>query len=87
MPHSFITLMAERGVPRQVVQAMVSHKSPAMTRYYTHVSNRAAREAVEPLHRQKETSAFVGNLLGDPRVSVPQFLVIELKAWAVSSAG
>ena len=74
MPHSFITLLAERGVPLQVVRAMVSRKSPVMTRYYTHISNRAAREAVEPLDRQEKTYAFVRNLWGDPRVSAPQFL-------------
>ena len=51
--HSFITLMAERGVPLPVVQAMVGHMSAAMVRYYTHISNRAAREAVELLDRKQ----------------------------------
>jgi integrase len=44
--HTFITFMGERGIPLQVVQAMVGHMSAAMVCYYTHISNRAAREAV-----------------------------------------
>lgn len=56
--HSFVTWMAERGVPLQVVQAMAGHMSAAMTRHYTHISNRAAREAVELLDKP-ETAPFV----------------------------
>src|ERR1035441_10050897 len=51
MRHSFVTLMAERGVPLQVTMAMVGHMRAAMTRHYTHISNRAAREAVELLNK------------------------------------
>lgn len=47
--HSFVTLMAERGVPLQILGAMVGHMSPAMVRYYTHISGAAARQAVEML--------------------------------------
>jgi integrase len=57
--HSFISLMAERGVPLQVCMAMVGHLSAKMVRYYTHISNRAARQAVELLDKQSETAAFV----------------------------
>jgi site-specific recombinase XerD len=52
--HSFITLMGEQGVPLQVVQAMVGHMSAHMVRYYTHISNRAARDAVELLDKQSD---------------------------------
>jgi integrase len=61
--HTFITLMGERGVPLQVVQAMVGHMSAAMVRHYTHISNRAAREAVELLDKT-ETAPFVGRFVG-----------------------
>jgi integrase len=61
--HSFISLLAERGVPLQVTMAMVGHMNAAMTRHYTHISNRAAREAVELLDKP-ETSPFVGNFVG-----------------------
>jgi integrase len=62
--HTFITLMGERGVPIQVLQAMVGHMSPAMIRYYTHISNRAAREAVELLDKKVQKDQFVGKLVG-----------------------
>jgi len=57
--HTFITLMGERGVPLQVVGAMVGHMSPAMVRYYTHVSGNAARQAVEMLDKISDPSRFV----------------------------
>jgi len=47
--HSFITWMAEAGVPLPVTQSMVGHMSAAVTRRYTHISNTAARRAVEVL--------------------------------------
>jgi integrase len=61
--HTFITMMAEGGVPLPVVQAMVGHMSAGMVRYYTHISNRAARTAVELLDNAGP-STFVGNFVG-----------------------
>jgi integrase len=58
--HTFITLMAERGVPLPVVQSMVGHMSARMTRYYTHISSNAARQAVDLLDQPE----FVGNFMG-----------------------
>jgi integrase len=49
--HTFITMMAERGTPLAVTQAMVGHMSNAITRHYTHISQNAARQAVEKLDR------------------------------------
>jgi integrase len=62
--HSFITLMGEQGVPLPVVQAMVGHMSARMVRYYTHISNRAAREAVELLDKSSRIQ-FVGKFVGN----------------------
>jgi integrase len=45
--HMFVMMMGERGVPLQVLGAMVGHMSPQMVKYYTHISGTAAREAVE----------------------------------------
>lgn len=59
MRHSFITLMGERGVPFEVVGAMVGHMSAAMVRHYTHISNQAARKAVELLDKAAERTPFV----------------------------
>lgn len=61
--HSFITMMAERGIPLPVTMAMVGHMSALMTRHYTHISNNAAREAVELLDNP-ERVRFVGNFVG-----------------------
>lgn len=35
--HTFVTVAAENNVPLAIVQAIVGHTSPAMTRHYTHV--------------------------------------------------
>jgi integrase len=58
--HTFITLMAERGVPLPVVQSMVGHMSARMTQYYTHISSNAARQAVELLDQPQLVGKFVG---------------------------
>ena len=52
--------MAERGVPLPVVQSMVGHMSARMTRYYTHISSNAARQAVELLDQPQLVGKFVG---------------------------
>lgn len=61
MRHTFITLMAERGVPLPIVQSMVGHMSARMTRYYIHISSNAARQAVELLNEPNFVGKFVGN--------------------------
>jgi intergrase/recombinase len=58
-------MMAELGVPLPVVQAMVGHLSTRMARYYTHISNLAARTAAELLDSASPAS-FVGNFVGKP---------------------
>jgi len=65
--HTFITMMAEQGVPLPVVQAMVGHMSIAMVRHYTHISNNAARNAVElldSLENDQTPTGLWGNLWG-----------------------
>ena len=59
MRHTFISMMAERGVPLQVVQAMVGHMSPGMVKHYTHISSGIARAAVEMLDKIHQASHFV----------------------------
>lgn len=63
MRHTFITMLAERGIPLPVTMAMVGHMSETITRRYTHISNRAARQAVELLDRP-ERVRFVGDFVG-----------------------
>jgi len=47
--HTFITHMVELGVSIGLIQTLVGHTSARMVRHYTHVSNGAARKAVELL--------------------------------------
>jgi len=73
MRHSFITLMAERNVPLPVVQSMVGHMSAEMTRYYTQISERAQREAVELLDKKPLTGAVCGEMCGEtPSEPLPE---------------
>src|SRR5258708_7507402 len=44
--HSFITKLAEAGVPIQVTMSLAGHMSPAMSRHYTHISDSAVPRAV-----------------------------------------
>lgn len=44
--HSFVSLLASAGAPLGVVQAMVGHGNPAMTRHYTHIGEQSIRDAI-----------------------------------------
>lgn len=47
--HSFVSLCRESNVPLAVVESLVGHTNPAMTRHYTHVGELAAYTAVAAL--------------------------------------
>ncbi len=47
--HSFVSLCRESNAPLAVVESLVGHSNPAMTRYYTHVGEIAAGKAVAAL--------------------------------------
>jgi integrase len=47
--HTFVSLCRESNAPLAVVEAIVGHSNPAMTRHYTHVSELAAASAVNGL--------------------------------------
>ncbi len=47
--HTFVSLCRESNAPLSVVEAIVGHSNPAMTRHYTHVSESAAATAVNAL--------------------------------------
>ena len=49
--HHFVTRLAESGVPIQVTMSFVGHMSVEMTRYYTHISDRSVRDAVDAICR------------------------------------
>ena len=47
--HTFVSLSANAGAPLAVVQAIVGHSNPAMTRHYFHESEAALQSAVAAL--------------------------------------
>lgn len=47
--HSFVSICRDAGAPLAVVEAIVGHSNPAMTRHYTHVGEVAAGQAVAAL--------------------------------------
>lgn len=47
--HSFVSFCANAGVPLAIVQEIVGHGSPEMTRLYYHVSREAAGKAIDAL--------------------------------------
>lgn len=47
--HTFVSMCREANAPLSVVEAIVGHSNPAMTRHYTHVSELAASQAVTAL--------------------------------------
>ncbi len=46
MRHSFVSLSRSAGAPLAVVEAIVGHSNPAMTRHYSHIGHDAAASAV-----------------------------------------
>jgi len=47
--HSFVSFCANAGISLAVVQSLVGHGSPAMTRHYTHISKESAEKAINAL--------------------------------------
>jgi len=72
--HTFITDMAELGVPRAVTQDMVGHMSEAVTRSYEHISDKVARAAGEKLEKIRNTPHFVDVLVDVPKEQKPNLL-------------
>lgn len=55
--HSFVSFCSQKGVPPAVVQAIVGHGSPAMTRHYTHIGEESIRSAIKALPMGGEHSS------------------------------
>lgn len=47
--HSFVSLCREANAPLSVVESIVGHSNPAMTRHYSHTSEAEAERAVQAL--------------------------------------
>jgi integrase len=75
--HTFVSLCRESNAPLAVVESIVGHSNPAMTRHYTHVGEVAAGQAVAALpwvigeatptsdgDKEKEVAALVLKMRG-----------------------
>jgi integrase len=49
--HTFVSMCREANAPLAVVEAIVGHSNPAMTRHYTHIGEAAAAQAIALLPR------------------------------------
>lgn len=72
--HTFVSLCRESGAPLSVVESIVGHSNPAMTRHYTHVGELAAGQAVAAL------PSLIGDAKPEPQKRTPQSLLREIKA-------
>jgi integrase len=59
--HTFVSLCRESNAPLAVVESIVGHSSPAMTRHYTHIGELAASRAV----------ALLPSVMGDAVKNTP----------------
>jgi integrase len=66
--HSFVSLCRGANAPLSVVESIVGHSSPAMTRHYTHTGEAAALAAVSSL------PSLTGEVKALPTSQTPQLL-------------
>lgn len=57
--HSFVSFCAKAGVPLPVVQSIVGHGNPAITRHYIHIGRESSLKAINalPMASEKKDSA------------------------------
>ena len=72
--HTFVSLCRESNAPLAVVESIVGHASPAMTRHYTHVGQLAAINAVAAL------PAVIGEAKPPENKRTPEAILSECKA-------
>jgi len=66
--HTFVSLCRESDAPLSVVESIVGHSSPAMTRHYTHVGELAAGRAVAALPSVMSEETPAGSTNGGQNV-------------------
>ena len=72
--HTFVSLCRESNAPLAVVESIVGHSNPAMTRHYTHVGELAAANAVALLR------AVTGDAdAGTPKRRAPEDILQDVK--------
>jgi integrase len=76
--HTFVSLCRESNAPLSVVESIVGHSSPAMTRHYTHVGELAAGRAVALL------PSVMGNKKADGLQTEPESILLKAHKLAKS---
>jgi integrase len=79
--HTFVSLCRESNAPLAVVESIVGHSSPAMTRHYTHVGELAAGQAVAML------PSIMGTAAATAPQTAPEDALSEARAIAESITG
>ena len=88
--HTFVSLCRVAEVPSAVVESIVGHSTPAMTRHYTHIGESAAKKAIATLpsiaaHKSQGNGTGVEATCADPVVALRSIkaLVADLngKTW------
>ena len=79
--HTFVSLCRESNAPLAVVESIVGHSSPAMTRHYTHVGELAAGRAVAAL------PSIMGDTSSTAPEPTPEAILSEARAIAESITG
>jgi integrase len=72
--HTFVSLCRDSNAPLAVVESIVGHSNPAMTRHYTHVGELAAGQAVAAL------PAVVGEAKPEPPKRDTEATLLEARA-------
>ena len=78
--HSFVSLCRESNAPLAVVESIVGHSNPSMTRHYTHVGELAASRAIAALPSMTDDKA-------QPVQASPESILSQARAIADSLTG
>jgi integrase len=79
--HTFVSLCRESNAPLAVVESIVGHSNPAMTRHYTHVGELAAGQAVAAL------PAVIGDTKPAQAKPAPEAILHKARAIVESITG
>jgi integrase len=74
--HSFVTMCRANNVPLSIVESLVGHSNPQMSRVYTHVSESAACTAISSL------PAIIGHVQPKARERDPASILRDVLALA-----
>jgi len=80
--HTFVSLCREANAPLAVVEAIVGHSNPAMTRHYTHVGDTTAGLAIAALPKLidcDDEHPAESRALREVLSKLPQFTAAELQ--------